>query len=253
MRTRADLKGGESSRFFLHLNHSPILLYEEMPHISFYQYFEQLAVLSSYTDIDYLAVYHYCRSVMIPKPFVSGCDNLSMIFDKNIRTYASLRDDSPDTKVDRQEGSTVDLSKKQSLAVRAHSFFIRFIRLHGDLFKWTLATSRGITDLQKTLGSGTGNVTGSAAEQAQTYVAERFDVNKCMSLIHKVLSDFEFFMRYDESSVFSEMLLVKLLAIAIFSVHHTATIFGERAASDPLDNSITESLALYFLFNFISR
>jgi Est1 DNA/RNA binding domain len=193
--------------------------------------------------MDYLAVYHYCRSVMILKPFVSGCDNLSMIFEKNMRTFVSLRDDSPETKVDGQE----DLRKKQSLAVRAHSFFIRFIRLHGDLFKWTLATSRGITDLQKSPGSG------GAAEQAEPYVAERFDVNKCMSLIHKVLSDFEFFMRYDESSVFSEMLLVKLLAIALFSVHHTASIFGERAPSDPLDNSITESLALYFLFNFISR
>jgi Est1 DNA/RNA binding domain len=193
--------------------------------------------------MDYLAVYHYCRSVMIAKPFVSGCDNLSMIFEKNMRTFVSLRDDSPETKVDGQE----DLRKKQSLAVRAHSFFIRFIRLHGDLFKWTLATSRGITDLQKSPGSG------GAVEQAEPYVAERFDVNKCMSLIHKVLSDFEFFMRYDESSVFSEMLLVKLLAIALFSVHHTASIFGERAPSDPLDNSITESLALYFLFNFISR
>lgn len=224
-----------------------------MSHFRFCHYFEQLAVLSSYTDMDYLAVYHYCRSVMIPKPFVSGCDNLSMIFEKNLRTFASLRDDSPDTRVDGQEGSTADRSKKQSLAARAHSFFIRFIRLHGDLFKWTLNTSRAITDLQKSSGNGSGSGSGSAAERLEPYVAERFDVSKCMSLIHKVLSDFEFFMRYDESSVFSEMLLVKLLAIALFSVHHTASIFGERTASDPLDNSISESLALYFLFNFISR
>lgn len=196
--------------------------------------------------MDCLAVYHYCRSVMILKPFVSGCDNLSMIFDKNMRTFISLRDDSPDTKVGAREATTSDLGKKQTLAARAHSFFIRFIRLHGDLFKWTLATSRAITELHRSHEVG-------AAEQAEPYVAEPFDVDKCMSLIHKVLSDFEFFMRYDESSVFSEMLLVKLLAISIFSVHHTSSIFGERAASDPLDNSITESLSLYFLFNFISR
>lgn len=134
---------------------------------------------------------------------------------------------------------------KKSLIIRAQSFFIRFVRLHGDLFSWTHATAASITDRQQA------SIT--ATTELLPYAAEKFDVQKCTSLIQKILTDFEFFMRYDEASIFSEMLLVRLLAIALFSVHYGSSIHGERAASEPLDSSITESLALYFLFNFISR
>ena len=207
-------------------------------------------MLSSYSDTDYLAVYHYCRSVMILKPFASGYDNLGLIFDKNMRAYSALKEDTSDSRTQVPLGD-----KKQLLAARAHVFFVRFLRLHGDLFKW----SRHVTDLLKEKLPLNGE-----EGKRETPVPD-FDVTACMSLIQRVLSDFEYFMRFDESSVFSEMLLVKLLTISIFSVHNAPSIPSpgeseagrgkekERAAMDPLDCTLSESLATYFLFNFISR
>lgn len=201
----------------------------------------QLAVLASYADMDCSAVYHYCRSVLILKPFASGFDNLRLVFDRNLRAYSAL---SEEPSVEGDALSQTD--HKKSLVIRAQSFFIRFVRLHGDLFSWTHTTAASISDRQQASCSA-------GTEQIHPYKAEKFDVPKCISLVQKILSDFEFFMRYDEASIFSEMLLVRLLAIALFSVHYGSSIHGERAASEPLDSSITESLALYFLFNFISR
>jgi Est1 DNA/RNA binding domain len=190
--------------------------------------------------MDCSAVYHYCRSVLILKPFASGFDNLRLVFDRNLRAYSAL---SEEPSMDSDALSQAE--HKKSLIIRAQSFFIRFVRLHGDLFSWTHATAASITDRQQA------SIT--ATTELLPYAAEKFDVQKCTSLIQKILTDFEFFMRYDEASIFSEMLLVRLLAIALFSVHYGSSIHGERAASEPLDSSITESLALYFLFNFISR
>ena len=187
---------------------------------------------------------------MILKPFASGYDNLGLIFDKNMRAYSALKEDASDNRTHSPLGD-----KKQILAAKAHIFFVRFLRLHGDLFKW----SRCVTDLQKEKPP-----VEEEANKRETPVPD-FDVTACMSLIQRVLSDFEYFMRFDESSVFSEILLVKLLTISIFSVHNAPSIASpgegdpgrekekDRAAVEPLDCSVTESLALYFLFNFISR
>ena len=193
--------------------------------------------------MDCSAVYHYCRSVLILKPFASGFDNLRLVFDRNLRAYSALSDTAS---ASASSDALSQADQKKSLVIRAQSFFIRFVRLHGDLFSWTHATAASISDRQQVSNSA-------ATEQLEPFKAEKFEVQKCVSLIQKILSDFEFFMRYDEASIFSEILLVRLLAIALFSVHYGSSIHGERAASEPLDSSITESLALYFLFNFISR
>ncbi|CAM9821978.1 unnamed protein product, partial [Phaeothamnion confervicola] len=43
----------------------------------------QLAVLATYADAECVAVYRYCRSLMVESPFMTARENLSLLFDKN--------------------------------------------------------------------------------------------------------------------------------------------------------------------------
>lgn len=231
--------------------------------------YTQLAVLASYLEKDCIAVYHYCRSVMILKPFLSGYDNLGLIFDKNLRAYNVLLNQSKNLSTQQLSisrsgsGSGSGLSakdKKKSLSLMAQSLLIRFIRLHGEMFEWTHTTVKAINEKQKAVNteeSSDVSVEDHLKASTEPYVALDFDITKFPSLVQEVLSDFEYFMQNDESSIFSEILLVRLLAISIFSVHYPSSIFCENQSKSSdisaSDKSVTKSLALYFLFNFISR
>jgi hypothetical protein len=43
----------------------------------------QLAVLATYTDAEAVALYRYCRSLMVGKPFLTARENLALLFEKN--------------------------------------------------------------------------------------------------------------------------------------------------------------------------
>ncbi|CAN0400676.1 unnamed protein product, partial [Discosporangium mesarthrocarpum] len=43
----------------------------------------QLAILATYTDAECVAVYRYCRSLMIKHPFQTARENLNLLFEKN--------------------------------------------------------------------------------------------------------------------------------------------------------------------------
>ena len=204
---------------------------------------------------------------MISKPFISGFDNLGLIFDKNMRAYNILLTQGPSLLTQQSisglgSGSALSIKdKKKIISSMAQSLLIRFVRLHGDLFKWTHTTVKAIDERQKAANADLEDSATPAEDSLKVpldpYVASEFDSTKFLSLVQEVLSDFEYFMQNDESSIFSEIFLVRLLAVSLFSVHHASSLFCENQSKSseslPSDRSITKSLALYFLFNFISR
>ena len=196
---------------------------------------------------------------MILKPFVSGFDNLSQIFDKNMRAYNFLCRESPTQPVTI---STVSpKNKKDSTESMVQTFFVRFIRFHGDLFKLTQTAVKAENDRQKekrdTSPEDSNPDETSMKTVPPTHNGVEFDVEGSLKLAQKVLSDFEYCMHNDESAAMNEILLVRLLAICLFSVHHAASLFGEDPVSTSnvtkQGRSVAECLALHFLFNFISR
>ena len=204
---------------------------------------------------------------MISKPFISGFDNLGLIFDKNMRAYNILLTQGPSLLTQQSisglgSGSALSIKdKKKIISSMAQSLLIRFVRLHGDLFKWTHATVKAINERQKAASDDMDDSVTLAEESSKVltepYIAFEFDLTKFLSLVQEVLSDFEYFMQNDESSIFSEIFLVRLLAVSLFSVHHASTVFCENQSKSSefssSDRSVTKSLALYFLFNFVSR
>jgi protein SMG7 len=50
----------------------------------------QLAVLATYADDEFNAVYHYFMSLAVTAPFLTAKDNLAVLFEKNRQKLASL-------------------------------------------------------------------------------------------------------------------------------------------------------------------
>eukprot|EP01117_Protostelium_nocturnum_P004466 TRINITY_DN1608_c0_g1_i2.p1 TRINITY_DN1608_c0_g1~~TRINITY_DN1608_c0_g1_i2.p1 ORF type:complete len:627 (-),score=230.88 TRINITY_DN1608_c0_g1_i2:106-1986(-) len=82
----------------------------------------QLAVLATYADDDFLAFYHYFRSIMVVQPFPTARDNLIVLFEKN-----------------RLKCNDLDAKNSQNSSVEtlASSLLIKFVRLQGMLFTKT--------------------------------------------------------------------------------------------------------------------
>lgn len=52
----------------------------------------QLAVLATYVDDELVAVYRYCRGLLVEQPFGTAQENLILLFQKNRKDYAQFKD-----------------------------------------------------------------------------------------------------------------------------------------------------------------
>lgn len=191
----------------------------------------QLAVLATYMEAECVAVYHYCRSILIRQPFAAGYDNLHLLFEKNSRAYAQLRSGGHVQMVSMMAsvgGGAAGAEKaKRVAAAKVRIFLIQFVRLHGILFNWTRQTQLALAELMEIdqysqLNREAGEVeirTSRAASHRPRQTLPRVDVESFTSLMHSLLEEFD---QLILQSSFGDQLLVRLLVVSIFSVHHSA-------------------------------
>lgn len=204
---------------------------------------------------------------MVLKPFAAGFDNLSLIFEKNIRLYMQSKSEAA------QDNLRSNNNNNKIMSIRIKSFLIRFIRLHGDLF---LYTRRAIKSIIDTVLRNSNGIDYLPEVEKHNNELKEFDVKSFLLLNQEVLDDFEYLI---SASAFSETLLLKLLVISLFSVHHGASILSVHSSqtdstpiqqetgretngnlkknvskvSNSMDRSVTESLALSFLFALVNK
>ncbi|XP_024528737.1 protein SMG7-like [Selaginella moellendorffii] len=123
----------------------------------------QLAVLATYSHNDFLAVYHYFRSLAVDDPFVTARDNLVLLFERNRQQYSELLEKKRSLDVHKKKPAkehTKDAEKKHSgddETELLRTFFIRFVRLNGILFTRTSLETfsevyqESVRDLEKLL------------------------------------------------------------------------------------------------------
>eukprot|EP00953_Heterococcus_sp_UTEX-ZZ885_P015680 8830-Heterococcus_DN1.PRE.1 len=188
----------------------------------------QMAVLATYTDAECVAVYRYCRSLLIAQPFMTARENLALLFEKNrqkmveeaefmaARGTAKTRTQHASAKAMAAaaaagipcmpSGKLTGLSQSRGPGGRGNtgvllkSFLRRFVRLHGILFT---AESDGMTEF------GT------------MYAA--------------VINDFRTLLYY---SAFGDALLLKMVVICTFTV---ITAAQPRDISSPPSQAMDDS------------
>ncbi|KAG5188781.1 hypothetical protein JKP88DRAFT_177663, partial [Tribonema minus] len=96
----------------------------------------QMAVLATYTDAECVAVYRYCRSLLIRHPFMTARENLALLFEKNKQKLAE--EEAAGAASGELRGRTLSNSKgaggRGNTGALLKSFLRRFVRLHGILF-----------------------------------------------------------------------------------------------------------------------
>jgi hypothetical protein len=203
-----------------------------------------------------VAVYHYCRSVLVKVPFEGGYENLKVLFDKNLRSYNQLQS--------RQYNDSRD--EKKNKIMKTKSFCTNFIRLHGILFYWSRATmklgslaSESVVDedeVETEFDSDlVANLNNNDNKQDSSKLAPDIDANEVLSLIQLVLDEFD---QLITMSAFGDPLLVRLLVICIFSIHNgkntLLSCISEDVSQDTqIYHSKSESLSLILLFGIINK
>ena len=88
----------------------------------------QLAVLATYNDAEFIAVYRYARSLLVRCPFATARNNLDIVFVKNTGRTAKLQGD-----MDRALGDSTN-RRKRSLGHQAVRLLLaRVVSLVGTL------------------------------------------------------------------------------------------------------------------------
>jgi len=227
----------------------------------------QLAVLATYSDAEFVAIYHYCRSIMVEHPFTGGFENLMTMFSKNAVAYAALKKQKvlfdPVLPVSVGSSRKMDKPKKMDNS-KLKSFLTKFIRLHGLLFDWSTQMHRYYSQVDSSSSSTLSYAAfshlklNSSAAQPEGFGSEDINVDMYITLLHNVLEEYD--QQLAQSSL-SDQILVKLVAICVFSVHYGS----ERSNNILLHNttlenrhhiatrSTPESLALITLFGIINR
>ncbi|GAB2267140.1 hypothetical protein Dimus_002125 [Dionaea muscipula] len=119
----------------------------------------QLAIVVFYSGDEYVAIYHYFRSLAVETPFLTARENLVIAFEKNRQSYSQLLADLKtssaklmtgrmagkgrgrgDSRLPQRENK-VDgnyiKDKAPTLADRLRAFTVKFVRLNGILFTRT--------------------------------------------------------------------------------------------------------------------
>ena len=174
----------------------------------------QLAVLATYQDSECVAVYHYCRSLMVAQPFVTARENLKLLFDKNRQKVEKALQEQPAFLMTAHQGNSstnpkgVWQLKAQQKSGLLKSFLMRFVRMHGMMYFALL--------------------------KPKNELGNQFDIETFIGCLTAVISDFEALL---QSNALSDAMLLKLVSICIFSA---ANSLDKKAAEDPTvdDNQI---------------
>ena len=139
----------------------------------------QLAVLATYSEQDCVAVYHYCRSVLVKEPMYIGYTNLNIIFEKQSKLFEEL-------KANNLLNSTVMIgksSKKDEAMIRKQKqFFVCFIKLHAIIFKWSKSANEIVVSR---------NITSSPSSSGPTMTDIHVDIDQFLALMNYVLDEFD--------------------------------------------------------------
>ncbi|KAL0584021.1 hypothetical protein ABG067_006118 [Albugo candida] len=162
----------------------------------------QLAVLATYVDAETVAVYRYCRSLLIANPFSTAEENLVLLFER------SRQQPLAPPSITRL---TMNLSANEKFPY-LKSFLHRLTRLHGCLY--TSATGQ----VQNTISSTTSSV----PKISYSREMESILVKDLKPLL--------------EVRMIGEALLLKIVVINIFSIVKST---GSKTATDALRLSIS--------------
>eukprot|EP01035_Chromulina_nebulosa_P029542 gene29542-39162_t len=228
----------------------------------------QLAVLATYSDAEFVAIYHYCRSILVQHPFTGGFENLMTMYGKNAVAFATLKKQK--MLVDVGSSKRSDKEKRVD-TVKLKAFLTKFIHLHGLLFDWATQMHRyhSQTDTSTPYGTAFSHLKASSA-QPEGFGSTEINVEMYVASLHSVLEEYD---QQLAQSALSDQILVKLLIICIFSVHFGAekdqnillssarsgsgdpatTATTSRTREKPQSRSVPECLALISLFGVINR
>ncbi|KAG5555969.1 hypothetical protein RHGRI_006565 [Rhododendron griersonianum] len=202
----------------------------------------QLAILALYLGDELVAIYRYFRSLAVDYPFSTARDNLIIAFEKNRLSYSQLpgnakasvkmvparmtakRRGKGGTSVQKDSRAEANLVKERasSVPLTFKAFSIRFVRLNGILFSRTsLETFEEVYsfvrgDLLDLLGSG--------ANEEYTFGS---DAAECM------------------------LVIVRLIAILIFSVHNVNRETENQSYAEILQRSLLLQNVFTAIFEFM--
>lgn len=185
----------------------------------------QLAVLATYSDAEFVAIYHYCRSIMVEHPFTGGFENLMTMFSKNAVAYSALKKLKVlfDPVLPVSAGSSRKMDKPRRVDnSKLKSFLTKFIRLHGLLFDWSTQMHRHHSQLDSSSSSTISSLSyaafshlklNSSTAQPEGFGSEDINVDMFVTLLHSVLDEYD---QQLTQSALSDQILVKLVAICVF-------------------------------------
>ena len=215
-----------------------------------------------------MSVYHYCRSILATSPFAGSFENLSLLLSKNAAAFTQLRPPLP----------AASRSKRQ-ISAYTGVLLVRFVHLHGQLFSRSTVMHHSYSELLQRSQSQGGVFSGSHSSsqhwlpqlsQAVTQSSSahgEIDQEKFSAELRLVLDEFDLQLA---AGNLPDVLLVRLLAISLFSVHYAVgrdaslLAWGEEVCSaegmrrylrahSEHDHSAAESLALQALYGLVNR
>ncbi|XP_042479617.1 protein SMG7 isoform X1 [Macadamia integrifolia] len=205
----------------------------------------QLAILASYSGEELVAIYRYFRSLAVDSPFTTARDNLIIAFEKNRQSYSQLPGDTQNSvkvvplrmtgkgrgkgegKVLLKDTKPEVTSKKEITATIQETFkafSIRFVRLNGILFTRTSL---------ETFGEVFSSVT---------------------SDLHELLSSGpEEELNFGSDAVENGLVIVRLVAILIFTVHNVNRDLEGQSYAEILQRSFLLQNAFTAAFEFMGH
>lgn len=206
----------------------------------------QLAILSSYSGDELVSVYRYFRSLAVDNPFSTARDNLIIAFEKNRQSYTQLVGDAkaPSVKTssmrlngkgrgkgdarhslkdNKTEASPVK-GRVSSIPETYKAFSIRFVRLNGILFTRTSLETFG-----------------------EIFSTTRSDFIELLS------SGSEEDCNFGSTAADCRLLMVRLVAILIFTVHNVNKETENQSYAEILQRSVLLQNAFIAVFEFMGQ
>ena len=211
----------------------------------------QLAVLAIYSKIDIDAVYHYCRSILVGQPFSAAYDNLIILFDKNLKMHNDSNSNINDHNDRGEVGGQDKLNKLMKKFIRLHAMLFDYtkqiiqtkldllsLQIDFGLFHNLLSSASTLEEKSKILNK----LTAYAQIRKKSFTLPQFNVYFFEELTQYVFQDLENLIT--NSTYLNGRLLMILLIICIFSVHHSSVsnnLLGMSSikANDDSESSIT--------------
>ncbi|XP_043691198.1 protein SMG7 [Telopea speciosissima] len=203
----------------------------------------QLAILASYSGDELVAIYRYFRSLAVDNPFTTARDNLIIAFEKNRQSYSQLPGETKNSvkvvpvrmtgkgrgkgeaKVSSKDTKPEVTSKERTATTHEtfKAFCIRFVRLNGILFTRTSLETFGevfssvTSDLQELLSSGPEEL------------------------------------NFGSDTVENGLVIVRLVAILIFTVHNVNRDVEGQSYAEILQRSFLLQNAFTAAFEFMGH